>query len=320
VTGVEPRELTRSGGGLGVQIRDLWVRRGQRDVIQGLELEAPAGMVTGLLGPNGAGKSTTIGALIGYLPRTQGTISYGSEALGDVASVRFGLAPQEASLYPALSVWDNLKVYAAYAGLSRRDRRSAMDGALATSQLVEHRRTRVGALSVGMRRRLSLAVAMLGDPEVLVLDEPTAGVDPQARVHLLESIESYAERTQAVVLFCSHYLAEVDQICGFVNIIDGGRRLLAGTREELRADARGVLQFRVAPDDAARASEAVRRIEPEFTEQHGLFTVVCDEPTSALGAVAAALSGADIHLSDVAAFEASLDSMYFLATGTALRD
>lgn len=320
VTGVETRGLRRSEQGVGVQISDLWVRRGQRDVLQGLDLEAPAGTVTGLLGPNGAGKSTTIGAFLGYLPHSRGTLAYDGRPLSDAAGIRFGLAPQEASLYPALSVWDNLKVYAAYAGLDRRSRRAEMEAALVTSQLEEHRRSRVGSLSVGMRRRLSLAVAMLGEPDVLVLDEPTAGVDPQARVHLLETIQAYAERSEGVVLFCSHYLAEVDQICGFVNIIDGGRRVLAGTRDELRATARGVLQFRVAVDDVERAGAVVRQLESEVREEHGLFIVVSDEPTASLGAVAAALSAAGIHIADVAAFEASLDSLYFLATGTALRD
>ena len=320
MTGVDLQGRARTEMGLGVQISDLWVRRGQRDVIQGLDLDAPAGTVTGLLGPNGAGKSTTIGALIGYLPTTRGTLTIAGEPLSKGAGVRFGLAPQEAALYPRLSVWDNLKVYAAYVGIGRSSRRSAMDAALVDAQLVEHRRTRVGALSVGMRRRLNLAIAMLGDPEVLVLDEPTAGVDPQARVHLLETIVAYAERTRGVVIYCSHYLAEVDQICGFVNIIDDGRRRLSGTSEELRSAARGVLQFRVAGDEAARAAEVVGQIQREVDEEHGLFTLVCDEPTSVLGDIAAALSVSDIHMSDVAAFESSLDSLYFLATGTTLRD
>jgi ABC-2 type transport system ATP-binding protein len=115
VTGAAISALRRAGQGVGVQISDLWVRRGQRDVLQGLDLEAPAGTVTGLLGPNGAGKSTTIGAFLGYLPHTRGTLSCGGRPLGETSGVRFGLAPQEASLYPALSVWDTLKVYAAYA-------------------------------------------------------------------------------------------------------------------------------------------------------------------------------------------------------------
>lgn len=319
-SGVRVMAVDEPSRGPGVRITGLRVRRGQRDVIDGLDLDAPAGTVTGLLGPNGAGKSTTIGALVGYLPASGGSIEYGDAPLARSDRVRFGLAPQEASLYPALSVWDNLKVYGAYAGIERRSRRSAMEQAVVTAQLEDHRRTRVGNLSVGMRRRLSLAIAMMGDPEVLVLDEPTAGVDPQARVHLLDSIEAYARRTHGVVIFCSHYLAEVDQICGYVNIIDGGRRLLAGTREELRSVARGVLQFRVAERDAARAIAVVAAIEPEVTEEHGLVTVVCDEPTAVLGRVADALSRSQVHLSDVAAFEASLDSLYFLATGTALRD
>jgi ABC-2 type transport system ATP-binding protein len=205
--------------------------------LDGVSLTAQRGSVLGLLGPNGAGKTTLISHLAGLLPVQQGQILVDSESL-DVARTtnptRIAVAPQEYAFYPMLSVAENLACFAAAGRLSDAKRNERIAACLAFAQLERYQGTRAEKLSGGLKRRLNLAIALLPEPELVLFDEPTVGVDPQSRAFILDAIKTLA-RNGAAVIYTSHYMDEIEAIADRVVILDHGRVLRAGSLDELLA-------------------------------------------------------------------------------------
>ena len=221
-------------------------------------LTIPADGVFGLLGPNGAGKTTLLSILAGQLRGARGRIAFAGAALERVrrAKPRFlGLVPQDYAFYPMLSCRENLRFFGGVQGLAgaRLAERIGVVSAFARIEGVLARRA--GQLSGGLKRRLNLAIGLLTQPEVLLLDEPTAGVDPQSRAFLLDSIRSLAAPGR-VIVYTSHYMEEVQALCDRVAILDHGRVLISGALSEVLQDSSGVLALRLrAPLPPALAAE-----------------------------------------------------------------
>jgi ABC-2 type transport system ATP-binding protein len=222
----------------------------EEPVLRGLTLEIPAGGVFGLLGPNGAGKTTLVSILAGQRRAASGSA---------LVEGRVGLVPQEHAFYPMLTCRENLRFFGGVQGLQggRLKERVAAVAALARVESVLERRS--GELSGGLKRRLNLAIGLLTEPEILLLDEPTAGVDPQSRAFLLETIRSLAG-PQRIIVYTSHYMEEVQAICDRVAIIDRGEVLVSGLLSDILEDGSGLLTLRLrAPlPDALAADWRVR--------------------------------------------------------------
>jgi ABC-2 type transport system ATP-binding protein len=225
-------------------------------------LTIPADGVFGLLGPNGAGKTTLLSILAGQLRGARGRIAFAGAALERVrrAKPRFlGLVPQDYAFYPMLSCRENLRFFGGVQGLAgaRLAERIGVVSAFARIEGVLARRA--GQLSGGLKRRLNLAIGLLTQPEVLLLDEPTAGVDPQSRAFLLDSIRSLAAPGR-VIVYTSHYMEEVQALCDRVAILDHGRVLISGALSEVLQDSSGMLALRLrAPLPPALAEEWLSR-------------------------------------------------------------
>jgi ABC-2 type transport system ATP-binding protein len=210
---------------------------GEEAALRDVTLEVPSGGVFGLLGPNGAGKTTLLSIVAGQLRDASGRV---------VVDGAVGLVPQEHAFYPMLTCRENLRFFAGVQGLhgsELKDRVAAVAG-LARIEPVLGRRA--GELSGGLKRRLNLAIGLLTDPEILLLDEPTVGVDPQSRAFLLDTIRSLAGPDR-IVVYTSHYMEEVQAICERVAILDRGRLLLQGTLAEILRDASGLLTLHLRP-------------------------------------------------------------------------
>jgi ABC-2 type transport system ATP-binding protein len=203
---------------------------GAIQAVNGLSLELEPGETFGLLGPNGAGKTTTIHMLVGALRPDHGTVSIAGVPDPTRAEVRrlLGLAPQIEALYEELTGQENLTFFARLYGLAGNHLRERVSWALELAGLKDRRRDRVKGYSGGMKRRLNLACAMVHDPKVLFLDEPTAGVDPQSRSHILASIEQLA-RMGRTILYTTHYMEEAERLCDRVAIMDHGKILALDT-------------------------------------------------------------------------------------------
>lgn len=203
--------------------------------VDDLSLSVPAGEVVGLLGPNGAGKTTTLSLLAGLLQPESGGVRIAGRDLArerSEALSALGLAPQEPALYPGLTPPETLRFFGSLHGLGGADLDRRVAEGLEATGLTARAGDPVRELSGGMKRRLSLAVALLHEPKVLLLDEPTVGVDPQSRRFLLDRIRGLAARGTAV-LYSTHYMEEAEAVCDRVAIVDGGRLVASGTPADL---------------------------------------------------------------------------------------
>jgi ABC-2 type transport system ATP-binding protein len=210
---------------------------GEEAVLREVSLEVASGGVFGLLGPNGAGKTTLISILAGQLRAASGRV---------VRDGAIGLVPQELAFYPMLTCRENLRFFGGVQGLqgARLKDRIAAVAALARIESVLARRA--GELSGGLKRRLNLAIGLLTDPAIVLLDEPTVGVDPQSRAFLLDTIRSLAGPGR-IVVYTSHYMEEVQAICDRVAILDHGKVLLSGSLCDILEDTSGLLTLRLRP-------------------------------------------------------------------------
>ncbi len=214
---------------------ELWKSYGEKTAVAGISLEARAGEIVGLLGPNGAGKSTTVGMLCGLTPPDRGTVAIGGEPVGGDASPvkrRIGLVTQEVSLFEDLGAAANLELFGALYGISGDVLKKRVDDALALVGLTENARAKPATFSGGMKRRLNIACALVHDPDVLLLDEPTVGVDPQSRNAIFDNLETLRARGKALV-YTTHYMEEAERLCDRVVIIDHGKAIAAGKQDEL---------------------------------------------------------------------------------------
>jgi ABC-2 type transport system ATP-binding protein len=234
---------------------DLWKSYGPTAAVAGVSLTVGEGEIVGLLGPNGAGKSTTVAMLCGLVLPDRGTVAIGGEAVGSEASPakrRIGLVTQEVSLFEGLSAQANLELFGALYGFAGPTLNERAAQALALVGLTEHAKAKPATFSGGMKRRLNIACALVHDPDVLLLDEPTVGVDPQSRNAIFANLEALRTAGKALV-YTTHYMEEAERLCDRIVIMDHGKVIANGDPESLRrlAPAHGPRRFEVegAVDD-----------------------------------------------------------------------
>jgi ABC-2 type transport system ATP-binding protein len=206
---------------------------GKRSVLQDLTLHIRAGEIYGLLGPNGAGKTTTINILCNLLQADSGTIAINNQPVSEGTKKLIGVAPQENLLYKTLSCEENLNFYARIYGLNAQQRRQQVQTSLAAVNLSDRAKSPVETLSGGMQRRLNIAVALVHQPKLVILDEPTTGLDIEARYEIWDLIRRL--KNQGItILLTTHLLDEAERLCQRIGILKGGRIVAEGSLEELR--------------------------------------------------------------------------------------
>jgi ABC-2 type transport system ATP-binding protein len=222
-----------------LSFQDVSKSFGEIHAVESLSLQIHAGECVGLLGPNGAGKTTAISMASGLFPPDRGEITLRGESIrSDTAQAKrlLGVVPQDLALYEELKAVDNLRFFGALYQLSGAALKKAMDHALDFAGLSDRRSDLVKHFSGGMKRRLNLAAALLHDPEILLLDEPTVGVDPQSRNAIFESIADLRQRGKTII-YTTHYMEEVERLCDRVIIIDHGRLIADNSVERLKQQA-----------------------------------------------------------------------------------
>ncbi|MET0334905.1 MAG: ABC transporter ATP-binding protein [Rhizobacter sp.] len=303
-----------------LSIEHLGYRYSRADTaaLDGVSLVAQRGSVLGLLGPNGAGKTTLISHLAGLLPVQQGQILIDGEALANVRTAqptRIAVAPQEYAFYSMLTVTENLACFAAAGRLSGSKLKERIAACLAFAQLERYQHTRAEQLSGGLKRRLNLAIALLPEPELMLFDEPTVGVDPQSRAFILDAIKTLA-RNGAAVIYTSHYMDEIEAIADQVVILDHGRVLRAGSLDDLLAQDELVMTL--AADGIA--PEALLAL----LTQHG--TVETTTPRISLrlrsqpAVLLAALDAAGAQVRHAEFGRGNLEQLFMSLTKRSLRD
>ncbi len=222
-----------------LEVRGLRKTYGDLVAVHDVSFSVQPGEVLGLLGPNGAGKSTTVAMIAGLVAPVAGEVLIQGAPLGgdtDPKKRRIGLVPQDLALYDELSALDNLRFFGSLYSLDAAAMTSAIDSALQLVGLSDRARDKVGTYSGGMKRRLNLAASLLHDPDILLLDEPTVGVDPQSRNAIFSNLEILKARGKAL-LYTTHYMEEVERLADRVVIVDHGRVIAADTLEGLQKHA-----------------------------------------------------------------------------------
>jgi ABC-2 type transport system ATP-binding protein len=283
------------------------------------------GETYGLLGPNGAGKTTSISMISGLLERDGGSVTIGGKEMTTTsleAKALLGLVPQDIAVYPDLTARENLIFFGKLYGMSGKDLLSRVDEVLGVIGLTDRAGDRAEDFSGGMKRRLNIGIGLLHKPTLLILDEPTVGVDPQSRNAILESVEQLSGEGMAV-LYTTHYMEEAERLCDRVGIIDHGKIKAEGTRRELvqlvgqqdriRLDATGGLEPAVAALGGLAAVD-------EAGGGDGVIELLVSDAGENLTEILSVVTGTGVTVSGVDVDEPNLESVFLHLTGRALRD
>ena len=315
---------TQSSHGMApaIEMIDLCKTFGPLRAVDHLSLEVERGEIFGLLGPNGSGKTTTINMLSGLSVPTSGEVRVmGYEVRHQARAVRqiLGAVPQETALYEELTAWTNMDFHADLFGIPRKEKQERIITMLALVQLLDRKDSPVRTFSGGMKRRLALARALLHDPQLIYLDEPTLGVDIQARRAIWDYILSLREQGKTV-LITTNYLEEAQILCERLAIIDHGKLVALDTPEHLKQTYGGsVIEVETAwPTTAVEALRVVAGVK-EVKQEGTHLTITTEEGHNIVPQMINLVSQGN-ELRDLAVREPTLDEIFLRLTGTALRD
>jgi ABC-2 type transport system ATP-binding protein len=313
-----------------IRVAGLGVRYGERWALRDVSFEVAAGEVVALLGPNGAGKTTLLSVLAGLFAPQEGGVEVGGfDVVGARARAQrvAGLVPQRLALYPSLTARENLLFFAGAAGLGRRAARAAAERTLAVAGLAERAAEPVAAFSGGMRRRLNLACGMLSEPRVLLLDEPTVGVDPQSRERIFEAVRAQAA-TGVAVLWSTHQIEEAERLCDRVVLVDHGRLVAEGTPGELVQRFGAGLRLEIVtpeplPPGWERGAPGASPCEPSAHERaraRGALACVRLETIAAAPLLLERAVALGQEVLEVEVHRSDLEDVFIALTGRELRD
>ncbi len=308
-----------------IQVQDLHKRFDQVQAVQGVSFDVTQGQIFSLLGPNGAGKSTTISMLSCLLQPTAGdALVMGHSIRRESMAVRsaIGVVPQEIALYPDLSARENLAFWGKMYGLRGTTLRQRTDEVLEIIGLADRQKGAVGKFSGGMKRRLNVGIALLHRPQVLILDEPTVGIDPQSRRHILDNVKRL-NQDGMTVLYTTHYMEEAQELSDQIAIMDQGQLIAQGSHDELvqivgeldRVDlAINTESERVI--EAWRATEGVHKVSAE----DGTLTLLVNDSNLVLPCLFESAGRLGARITSVEIHEPNLEAVFLHLTGRALRD
>ncbi len=311
--------------GKAIQVQDLHKNYGDVYAVQGVSFDVQAGEIFGLLGPNGAGKTTTISVVSCLLEPTEGdALVLGHSVKSDPMTVKaaIGVVPQEIALYEDLSARENLTFWGKMVGLRGSALKQRVDAVLEITGLAERQKGRVGKFSGGMKRRLNIGIALLHKPQVLILDEPTVGIDPQSRRNILDSVKELNSQG-ATVLYTTHYMEEAQELSDHIAIMDHGKIIAYGTHEELvkivgQAD-RITLTLNA---ESAKIIEQWQNTQGvhQITAEDGTIELLVDDSNLILPQLFETATQVGVRITSVDIQEPNLEAVFLHLTGRALRD
>jgi ABC-2 type transport system ATP-binding protein len=293
--------------------------------VDGISLEIDEGEIFGLLGPNGAGKSTVINIICGLLDPDAGSVEFlGRDIKKNPAQAKrnIGMVPQDIAIYEDLTAYENVAFFASLYGLRGSQLKERAWEALAFTGLADKAGSFPSGFSGGMKRRLNIACAIAHRPRLIIMDEPTVGIDPQSRNHILQSVRKLNEMGSTII-YTSHYMEEVEEICTGIAIVDHGKVIAEGTREELTAIVTDARSVSITLDSTAgvsvehlRAMAGVLSVEKEGDR----VTVNSSTDVNNLDKIILYFTGRDIPIKNIEAKTPDLETVFLALTGRKLRD
>jgi ABC-2 type transport system ATP-binding protein len=315
-----------------LEARSLVKKYGDLTAVNDVNLAIQQGEIFGLLGPNGAGKTTIISIITGLLEPTNGSITVdGLDLQTDTNAVKakLGLVPQELALYPTLTTRDNLDFFGSIYGLGGKHLRERVDAMLAMVELTDRADEAVKTYSGGMKRRVNIAAGLLHEPEILFLDEPTVGVDPQSRNAIFEAVEEL-NRAGMTVIYTTHYMEEAQRLCQRVAIIDEGQIIALDTPQALiRSLGGGILVLGLEDPGADSGLGQVQTVVDRIVELPSVKSTVRDDGhlkvetyrfQEALMGILDITNQEDVRITSLEKWEPNLESVFLHLTGKKLRE
>jgi ABC-2 type transport system ATP-binding protein len=308
-----------------IEVKNLYKSFGNLQAVQDTSFSAEEGEVLSLLGPNGAGKSTTISILSGLLAPTQGeAFIMGHSVRNEVEAAKacLGVVPQDIALYPDLSARENLLFWGKMYGLRGSALHQRVDEVLDIIGLTDRQKDRVEKYSGGMKRRVNIGAALLHKPAVIIMDEPTVGIDPQSRRHILDNVKEL-NRQGMTVLYTTHYMEEAAELSDHIAIMDQGKVIAYGTHAELirlvGEQTRIDLSLNVESGEIVERWKQVQGVSQAIRED-GKVSVLVDDSNRVLPHLFEAASAAGVRITAVDIQEPNLEAVFMHLTGKALRD
>ena len=308
-----------------LEVHDLKKTFGSRKAVDGIQFSLKEGEVYGLLGPNGAGKSTTIAMICGLVKPDNGTIRIQGEDLhkrGRSVKQHLGIVPQEPALYTNLSAEENLRFWAVLNSVPQKQIDAAVERVLKLVGLEERRKGKISKYSGGMKRRLNIAAGLIHQPKLLIMDEPTVGIDPQSRHHILETVRRLKDAGMTV-LYTSHYVEEVEYLCDRVGIMDNGAMIAEGTVSHLLAQGPRHQELMITLDAASEEMEkhigALPGVE-NMVMMEKVMSIVTQNAERILPLAFETVIRNGGSVSEIKIQKPNLESLFLNLTGKALRD
>ncbi|HVC58337.1 MAG TPA: ATP-binding cassette domain-containing protein [Candidatus Acidoferrales bacterium] len=309
-----------------IAIENLVKRFDSLTAVNGINLKIKKGEIFGLLGPNGAGKSTTINMILGLLSPTSGRILVnGTDMQKDPADARnhIGIVTQETVVEPELTAEQNLMIFGRLYHIPSSELQKDIDFALELSDLVAFRKSYAGTFSGGMKRRLETAKALMHAPELLLLDEPTTGLDVQNRTKIWNLLRDINKKQNVTILLTTQYLEEADQLCDRIGIIDHGKLIALGTPTELRQKIgmSSVIEISADKEDLPKVAAVFKKVglEPKILINK-VIAPGGSNATKKIEALLAAISASKLQIRNVSMHEPTIDDVFLKLTGSEVRD
>ncbi len=308
-----------------VQVSNLHKDFGEVYAVKGINFQIKSGQVFSLLGPNGAGKSTTISMLSGLLRPTQGDaviLGHSITTTPQKAKAALGVVPQEIALYQDLSARENLIFWGKMYGLRGAQLRKRVDEILETIGLTDRQKGRVEKFSGGMKRRLNIGVALMHEPEIIIMDEPTVGIDPQSRRKILDSVMELNRRGMTV-LYTTHYMEEAQELSDFIAIMDQGQIIASGSHNELVKIVGGMdrieLSLSTTSEEAIQTWAKIPGVH-NIEVENGLLQILVDDSNRVLPKLFESAASLNTRITAIEIQEPNLETVFLHLTGRALRD
>ena len=308
-----------------IEVKNVTKRFNDKLVLDNVSYEVNKGEIFGFIGPNGAGKSTLINIMTSLLIPDSGTVKIcGYDILEEPIKAKecIGYVPQDISLIEDLTAYDNLEFFGALYGLKGKELKERIKEALEVTGLGDRKKEKVKKFSGGMKRRLNIAAAIMHHPKVLIMDEPTVGVDPQSRNHIFNFTKNICKEWGTTVIYTSHYMEEVEELCKRVFIIDLGKEIAYGTEEEIKASVFPNNKVTIEAKDIS--AELILNIEKvngvlNVKEKEETITLTIDSNFK-LHNVLTIIEQYDINIKKISYEEAKLEDVFLTLTGKTLRD
>lgn len=306
-----------------LEIKNL--KKSFKDVnaVNGISMSAEKGEILGILGPNGAGKSTTISCILGIIAPDSGAVVYEGNNSLKKWKQHIGFVPQELAIYDELTAEENVRFFCALYGGSNLN--AKVDKALDFVGLNEVRKKKAGTFSGGMKRRLNLACGIAHEPDLIIMDEPTVGIDPQSRNHILENVKKLHQKG-ATILYTTHYMPEAEEICDRLVVVDHGQVIASGTKQEIVSmiskTMTTIVTFRDESELISNAADELRTLPgvTEVTVENQTMKIKYLADLPIINSIVELTVKYELIISNITTEEPSLEEIFLSLTGKALRD